>query len=373
MLTKEELFELKIEPPNPDILRAAGRKWDGISKPIDGLGDFEKVVARIAAIEGDIQPSIDKRAAVIFCADNGVVEEGISQAGSEITTAVAKALGAGISTACTLGRSAKVDVVPVDIGIDCSETIEGVMDLKVRKGTRNFLNGPALTKEEALLAIERGMELAVDLHKKGYRALATGEMGIGNTTTSAAVLSALLHIDSDAIVGRGSGLDDSGLMRKRDVVRQGLERYGFAATEAKSEDQVTDEARSGSDRLRTFDAVCALGGLDIAGLAGLCIGCAISHIPVVLDGVISSTAALVAEGLVPGVREYLIPSHEGREKGNLLALKALGLSSLIKGNMALGEGTGAIMLFPVLDVVMDYYLGGAKFDDYSIDEYKRFD
>ena len=372
MLTREELFELNIDPPDHDVFRAAGRKWDGISKPIDGLGDFEQVVARIAAIEGELQPAIDKRAAVIFCADNGVVKEGISQAGSEITAAVAKALGAGISTACTLGRSAKVDIVPVDIGIDCDEAIGGVMNLKVRKGTRDFLKEPAMTGDEALLAIERGMELAHSLHKKGYRVLATGEMGIGNTTTSAAVLSALLHIDSDTIVGRGSGLDDSGLMRKRDVVRQGLERYGFAAMEAKAEDQVPDEARSGSDRLRTFDVLCALGGLDIAGLAGLCIGCAISHIPVVLDGVISSTAALVAEGLVHGVREYLIPSHEGREKGNLLALKALGLSPLIKGNMALGEGTGAIMLFPVLDVVMDYYLGGAKFDDYSIDEYKRF-
>ncbi len=353
MLTKEKLFELKIEPPNPDILRAAGRKWDGISKPIDGLGDFERIVARIAAIEGDIQPSIDKRAAVIFCADNGIVEEGISQAGSEITAAVARALGSGISTACTLGRSAKVDVVPVDIGIACDEAIEGVMDLKVRKGTGSFLKEPAMTEGEALLAIERGMELAFDLHKKGYRVLATGEMGIGNTTTSAAVLSALLHIDSDEIVGRGSGLDDEGLNRKRNVVRQGLLKYGDAAG--------------------AIDILCSLGGFDIAGLAGLCIGCATNHMPVVLDGLISTTAALVAERVVSGVKDYLIPSHEGREKGNVLALEALGLTPLIKGNMALGEGTGAIMLFPVLDVVMDYYLGGAKFDDYSIDEYKRFD
>ena len=372
MLTKEKLFELKINPPDPDIFRAAGRKWDGISKPIDGLGDFEKVVARIAAIEGNIQPSIEKRAAVIFCADNGIVEEGISQTGSEITEAVAKALGAGISTACTLGRSAGVDVIPADIGIDCNEAIEGVMDLKVRKGTRNFLKEPAMTEGEALLAIERGMELASDQHKKGYSVLATGEMGIGNTTTSAAVLSALLHVDSDMIVGRGSGLDDEGLNRKRDVVRQGLMKYGFAPAEFESESQGMD-AVDGSDKIRTFDVLCSLGGLDIAGLAGLCIGCAISHIPVVLDGLISTTAALVAEGLVSGVKDYLIPSHEGREKGNVLALEALGLTPLIKGNMALGEGTGAIMLFPTLDVVMDYYLGGAKFDDYSIDEYKRFD
>ncbi len=365
MLTTKKLFELKIEPPDADIYLAARKKWDGISKPIDGLGDFEKFVARIAAIEGTLEPTIDKRAAVIMCADNGIVEEGVSQTGKEITTAVARALGAGISTACTLGRSARVDIVPVDIGIDCGELVDGVLDLKVRRGTRNFLNEPAMTPEEALLAIERGIYLAGDLAAKGYKVLATGEMGIGNTTTSCAVLSALLQIDSREIVGRGSGLDDAGLHRKMEAVKQGLEKYGYAG---KTWDN-SIEAR----KERALDILCNVGGLDIAGLSGLCIGDAINHIPVVLDGVISSTAALLAELLVPGVRDYLIPSHEGREKGNLMALKALLLSPLIKGNMALGEGTGAIMLFPLLDVVFDYYQGGAKFNDYRIDEYKRFD
>lgn len=364
MLTKEKLSEIKIEAPSADVYRAAKKKWDGISKPIDGLGDFEEVVARIAAIEGSIEPLIAKRAAVILCADNGIVEEGISQTGKEITKAVAEALGAGISTACTLGRAAGVDIVPVDIGIDHDGPIDGVMDLKVRKGTRNFLNEPALTAEEALLAIERGIELAEDLREKGYEVLALGEMGIGNTTTSAAVLSALLHIDSKEIVGRGSGLDDAGFERKREVVKLGLEKYRYEAAESEL---------VGDEKSRTLDILCSLGGLDLAGLAGVCIGCAKVHVPVVLDGVISTTAALLAECLVPGVKNILIPSHEGREKGNMLALEALGLTPLVKGNMALGEGTGAIMLFSLLDVVMDYYKRGAKFDDYKIDEYKRFD
>ncbi len=351
MLTREKLLELKIEPPTAEDYKAARAKWDGISKPIDGLGDFEKVVAKIAAIQGTVAPSIDRRAAVIMCSDNGVVEEGISQAGKEITKAVAVALGSGISTACTLGRSSKVDIVPVDIGIDCDEPIEGVLDLKVRKGTRNMAKEPAMIEEEALLAIERGMNLAKDLASKGYKAIATGEMGIGNTTTSAGVLSALLQVDSDVIVGRGSGLDDEGLSRKRDVVKAAVKRYG-----------------SGD----ALQLLTCLGGYDIAGLCGLCIGGAMNHLPVVLDGVISTTSALLAERLVPGVKEYLIPSHAGREKGNLMAIRELGLSPLIEGNMALGEGTGAIMLFPLLDVVMDYYLGGAEFSDYRIDEYKRF-
>ncbi|RKM59753.1 nicotinate-nucleotide--dimethylbenzimidazole phosphoribosyltransferase [Butyrivibrio sp. CB08] len=350
MLTREKLSKLNIEPPSAAIYQASRDKWDGISKPIDGLGDFEKVVARIAAIQGTVAPSLDKRAAVIMCSDNGVVEEGISQTGKEITKAVAAALGSGISTACTLGRSAKVDIIPVDMGIDCDETIDGVIDLKVRKGTRNFVKEPAMTEDETLLAIERGIELTKDLAAKGYKVIATGEMGIGNTTTSAGVLSALLHEDSEEIVGRGSGLDDAGLSRKREVVKAAVNKYGAGDA---------------------LEILACLGGYDIAGLCGLCIGAALSHLPVVVDGVISTTAALVAERLVPGVKEYVIPSHAGREKGNLMALGKLGLAPLIEGNMALGEGTGAIMLFPLLDVVMDYYLGGAEFSDYSIDEYKR--
>ncbi len=229
-----------------------------------------------------------------------------------------------------------------------------------------------MTEEEALLAIERGMALALELKEKGYEAIATGEMGIGNTTTSAAVLSALLHMDSEMIVGRCSGLDDEGLSRKKDVVKRGLGRYGYSC---KSQDDLKiGMVNSSPDDIQyAFDVLVNLGGLDIAGLCGLCIGAAKCHLTVVLDGLISTTAALVAEKLVPGVKDYFIPSHGGREKGNIMALKALGLEPLIEGNMALGEGTGAIMLFPLLDVVMDYYNNGARFDDYHIDEYKRFD
>lgn len=355
----KKLNELKIDKPDSTISSYIKGCWDSVSKPIDGLGDFEELVCRIGAIQRCREPQTSKRAAIIFCADNGIVEEGVSQSGKDITLSVARALGNGISSACSLGRHAGADIVPVDIGIDSEEVIPGVRAMKVTKGTRNFLKEPAMTYEEALSGIEKGQNLVKELSDSGYRIIATGEMGIGNTTTSAAVLSGILGYSDGNLAGRGAGLSDSGLDRKRQVIRQALSKYSF--------DGISDEKE------RAFEILRTLGGFDIAGLVGSFIGGAMCHIPMVTDGVISSTAALVAEILVPGVKDYLIPSHRGREEGNCLALDKLGLKPYIDGNMALGEGTGALMLFPLLDMVMDYYEHGARFADYSIEEYKRFD
>ncbi|WP_035766833.1 nicotinate-nucleotide--dimethylbenzimidazole phosphoribosyltransferase [Butyrivibrio sp. NC2002] len=358
MLTKELLFRLKIQKPDVTYYEQCKKAWDGLSKPLDGFGDFEDLICTLAAIEGTYFPRVENRAAVIFCADNGIVEEGVSQCGQDVTFAVAKALGSGISTANTLGKSAKVDVIPVDVGIASSEDIYGIKYAKINNGTRNFLKEPAMVSAEVCLAIETGMNLVKELKGRGYDILATGEMGIGNTTTSAAVLSAILRIDSDEITGRGAGLDDEGLLRKKAVIREGISKYDF--------DSISDEKE------RAFNILMCLGGLDIAALCGLIIGCGIYHVPVVLDGIISSTAAVVAEKLVQGAANFCIASHRGREVGNMLALKALGLKPYIDGDMALGEGTGAIMLFPLIDLANDYFVKGAKFSDYSIDEYKRF-
>ncbi|SFC55100.1 nicotinate-nucleotide--dimethylbenzimidazole phosphoribosyltransferase [Butyrivibrio sp. YAB3001] len=357
MLDFKSLTEIKIEKPDFLCGEIIKKCWDSVSKPIDGLGDFENLICRIGAIQRRNTPDISKRAALIFCADNGIVEEGVSQSGKEITLSVAKALGSGISSACHLGRFAKVEVIPVDVGIDSSENISGVVNKKVARGTRNFLKDPAITKEETILAIDAGISEVKELSEKGYRIIATGEMGIGNTTTSTAVLCAMLGIDV-GVTGRGAGLSDEGLGRKKRVIQEGISRYSF--------DKINEPKE------RAFEILRCVGGLDIAALAGAFIGGAIYHIPMVLDGVISSAAALVAEALLPGVKYYLIPSHKGREKGNELALNALGLSPFLNGNMALGEGTGAIMLFPTLDMVMDYYEHGARFEDYNIDKYERF-
>ena len=345
------MFEIKIEKPDNTVYKKAKQNWDAISKPLDGLGDFEELICRISAILGDEYPDITKRAAVIFCADNGIVEEGVTQSDKSITLAVAKALGSGKSTANRLCAFAGVTPVPVDIGISCDEEIPGVRNMKLCRGTRNFLHEPAMTEKEAFSAIEKGMDIVKELAGIGYSIIATGEMGIGNTTTSTAILCSLLGLDIDEVTGRGAGLDDAGLLKKKQVIKIAVNKYGGQSA---------------------FDILRSVGGLDIAGLAGLYIGGAIHHVPIVVDGVISAAAAVVAEALIPGAKNYMIPSHAGRGRLMSYALSSLGLKPYINGNMALGEGSGAIMLFPILDMVMDYYKNGSVFDDYGIEKYKRF-
>ncbi len=358
MLTKELLFKLKIQEPGEIYYNECKKVWDGLSKPLDGFGDFEGLICKIASIQGGYFPKVSNRAAVIFCADNGIVEEGISQCGRDVTFAVARALGRGISSANTLGNSVNADIIPVDIGIASEDDIYGIKYAKINYGTRNFIKEPAMVKEEVCLAIETGINLAQELKAKGYDILAAGEMGIGNTTTSTAVLSAILGIDSDDITGRGAGIDDEGLRRKKNVIKEGISKYDF--------DSISDE------RERVFNILMCLGGLDIAGMAGLFIGCGIYHVPIIIDGLVSSTAAVVAEKLISGAKNYMIASHKGRERGNETALNYLGLKPYMNGNMALGEGTGALMMFPFIDMMYDYFKKGAKFSDYNIEEYKRF-
>lgn len=359
----EELISIKIDAPDKSVYKTVKAEWDHISKPLDGLGDFEELICKIAAIRGTENPTIKKRAEIVFCADNGIIEEGVSQSTKEITKSVAMALGSGISSACTLARFANVDVIPVDVGIDSVDKIDGVRNMKVRKGTRNFLLEPAMTYEETLKAIECGINLVKELSDQGYEIISTGEMGIGNTTTSAAVLSQVLRIDSDKVTGRGAGLDDIGFSRKKQVIKEAGEKYNFDACPKEIDDP---------EKNRIFTILRTLGGLDIAALTGSFIGAAICRVPIVIDGVISATAALVAERLVHGVKDYVIASHSGREAGCMAVLKELGLSAYLNGNMALGEGTGALMLFPVLDMVLDFYNNAAKFSDYKIEEYKRY-
>lgn len=378
-MTKDELFELKISSYNQEEYKKSKRIWDNFAKPLDGFGDFEEVVSKINAIQG---LDIEKRAAVIFCADNGVVEEGVTQCGCDVTRMVAESLGAGISTACVLGKSASVDIIPVDIGIRGTAKIEGVLDKKIAEGTRNFLKEPAMSEEQAIEAINVGIDMVRELKDKGYRIIAAGEMGIGNTTTSAAVLSALLHIEPERVAGRGAGLDDKGFEKKVEVINLGIQKYsdGFGKDDLylngvyrSNEFETFQNNVSGIRRKESaLHTLYSLGGLDIAGLVGLFIGGAIYNVPIVLDGVITSAAAVCAELLVPGVRDYIIPSHSGREAGNEVALSFLGLKSYINGNMALGEGTGAIMLFPLLDTIFAYYKNGADFSSYKMDAYKRF-
>lgn len=354
-----DLYNITIDKPDARIHDQVRANWDAVSKPIDGLGDFEELICRIGAIRREAYPDVSHRCAVVMCADTHITEEGVSQCDSHVTIDVAGCLGRNESTVCVMAAQADAEVYAVDIGIDADEHIPGVMDMKVRKGARNFLKEPALTVSEVLEAVDDGILLVKDLAGKGYSLIATGEMGIGNTTTATALLCALAHMNPDGLTGRGAGLDDAGLVRKKAVIRQGLKLY--------------EKDNAGADRQRAVNMLTDLGGLDIAGLAGLYIGGALQHIPIVIDGLISAVAALAAEMIVPGVKEYMIPSHAGREKGTMQVLELLGFTPLINGNMALGEATGAVMLIPLIDMVLALYKDGIRFTDAGIDAYERYD
>ena len=341
-----------------EIYEAVKKRWDSIAKPIDGLGDFEDIICKIGSICKTVRPSVKKKALVVMCADNGIVKEGVSQCGSEVTYRVASALGAGTSTANVMAAEAGVKIIPVDIGIDHDGEITGVRNMKIRRGTRDFLEERALTEEEASLAIDTGKRIVTELAKDGCDIIATGEMGIGNTTTATALLCLITGADPGALTGRGAGLSDEKLKSKISVVRRAVELYS-ADTPDVTKDQV-------------FKYLCDIGGLDIAAMCGMYIGGMECGIPVVIDGLISAVAALLADMICPGCRKVMIPSHSGRETGLRLVLDKLGLKPFLNGNMALGEGTGAIMMFKLLDSALYLYDHGAVFEDNGIKEYERY-
>ena len=361
-MTSKDLFSIHIDRPDPGNLKMSQEKWDSIAKPIDGLGTLEELISRIAAAQGNVCPDITRKAVIIMCADNGVFEEGVSQTEQKVTYDVACLMGARRSSVGRMAKGYPVDFYVYDIGINSEETPDGVICAKIRRGTENFTKAPAMQLQECLDAVRTGIDAVGICKENGCGILATGEMGIGNTTTSTALLCALKGLDPKTCTGRGAGLTDSGLRRKIEAIREGLRihRGEKAGTEITTKEEV-------------LEALRCLGGLDIAGLAGVFIGGAVYGVPVVIDGFISAIAALIAEKLVPGCRDYMLASHMGREKGMERILEELSLKPVIHADLALGEGTGAILLFPMLDMAMSLYLEGTAFEETQIGQYERFE
>jgi nicotinate-nucleotide--dimethylbenzimidazole phosphoribosyltransferase len=346
--------DIKILPADAEAMARAKKRWDSVSKPKNSLGDLEELIVRIAGAQGTENIDISRRVAVVFAADNGIVAERIAQSSPDLTAGVAVHIANGRGNINTMGRAAGCDVICVDVGIDSRylpARPREMVDLHVMDGTRNFLEGTAMSDAEARKAFRAGLLMSDRISEKGIGIAAAGEMGIGNTTTSAAVIAALLNIEPREIVGRGAGLDDIGLARKIEVVRRGLLGFGLTAGDG----EVSPE--------NAWRVLCAVGGLDIAAMAGFYTGCASHHIPVVLDGLISAAAALAAVYMNKNVRDYLIASHIGREAGTSAVLSELGLKAVLHADMALGEGTGAVLLFPLLDVMAAEYNSALTFDD----------
>lgn len=334
--------------------KACKAHWDTIGKPLNSLGVLEKLIAQIGGIQHTTQVSIDKRAVVVLCADNGVVQEGVTQTDSSITALNAKSIAEGHACINAFARYAKADVLAVDVGINTDEDCPALLRRKAAHGTGNIAQGPAMSAEEAKQSIQTGIDLVRMCKEKGYQILCTGEMGIGNTTTSSAMASVLLNKEVESVTGRGAGLSAQGLEKKITVIKQAI-------------------ARNHPNKDDALDILTKLGGLDIAGMCGMFLGGEIHHIPIIIDGFISCVAALTAQRLSPGCRDFMLASHVGKEPACRIILEELATPACITADLALGEGSGAVALLPLLDMALNVYRQSKTFENLNMTAYTYFD
>ncbi len=324
-------------------------RWDNVAKPLHSLGRLEDLIAQIAGIQETADVQLLPRCVLVFCGDHGVVEEGVTQSGQEVTAAVAGAVVDGTANV-NLMAEGLADVFAVDMGM--ARDVTGTLARKTAYGTNNMTKGPAMTREQAEAAVRAGMELVGEMKEKGYRMAAVGEMGIGNTTASTALCCALLHLSPEEVTGRGAGLSDAGLLRKRCAIEAAL-----LLNQPDSEDPM--------------DVLCKVGGFEIAGMAGAFLGGMVYRMPIVMDGVISAVSALLAARLCPEAKAFMIPSHMSREPAAKRILNELDLRPILHADMALGEGTGAVALFPLLDMAYRVYAGVHTFGHLGIEAYEE--
>ena len=351
-MTETELKTLLsgITPPDEAARAAAHAHWAGLAKPLGGLGALETLLEDAAALTGSAALDVSRRAVLVLCSDNGVVAQGVSQTDQSVTRAVAENLAARRTSVCQMARTAHCDVVPVDMGM-AGDPVPGVADCRIAAGTADFTQGPAMTRAQAVEAVGRGIRLVQEQKAAGVQLLATGEMGIGNTTTSSAVAAVLLGQPVERMTGRGAGLSDEGLARKVDAICRGILR---------NEPDPTDP----------LDVLAKLGGFDLAGLCGVFLGGALEGVPVVMDGFISGVAALCAVRLCPAAAKAVFASHCSSEPAARLVLDALGKAPLLTAGLHLGEGTGAVASLPLWDMALAVYGGCYSFADGGIEPYK---
>lgn len=340
----------QIAPPDEHARKRANDRWNSIAKPIAGLGMLETAVEQIAAIQGTESVDISKRAVVVMCADNGVVCEGISQSMPDVTTAVANNIARNASSVCAMAKPAGAQVVGVDVGMLTPANDDRIWDYSVARGTGNIAVGPAMSPGQTAQAIAAGIEVSRRLKEQEFNLLCTGEMSIGNTTTSSAMAAVLLDLPVEQVTGRGAGLSDAGLERKVNVIKQAIQ-----ANEPDPQD--------------AFDVLRKLGGFDIAGLVGLFIGAGINRIPTVIDGYISAIAAYVATQLCPNCQPFLLASHMSTEPATVALFDRLNMHPIILAGLHLGEGTGAVLLPPILDSALGLY-NGTTFSETGIEAYE---
>ena len=331
-----------------NVQQQARKRWDSIAKPLHSLGLLEDLVVRIAGTQGTPDVRIDRRCALVFCGDHGVVRKGVSQAGSEVTALVAKSIAEGTGNINLMASSANADVLAVDMGM--LTRVPGTMDRHVGSGTADITEGPAMSREQAEKAVAAGIDMMKTLSEQGYRIAVIGEMGIGNTTAASAVTSVLLGLPPEEVTGRGAGLSDAGLRRKIAAIRRAVEVNRPDADDP-------------------MDVLAKLGGFELAGMAGAYLGGLKYHIPTIPDGMIPAASALLASRMNSEVTDTLLPGPVSKEPADRLILDSLGLEPVICAQTALGEGTGGILLLPMLDMALKVYHGPHTFEALKMEAY----
>ncbi|MDO4862641.1 MAG: nicotinate-nucleotide--dimethylbenzimidazole phosphoribosyltransferase [Ruminococcus sp.] len=329
---------------------AAKQRWDSIAKPLGSFGLLEEMVQKIAAVHGTADVDISARTAVIMCGDHGVVSEGVTQCGQEVTAECAKAIAEGRSNVNALASAYNVRVMAVDVGIAQDVECDRLIRRKTVRGTRNIAVEGAMTAAETEAAIVAGLDTAGELASSGTKLIITGEMGIGNTTPAAAIASVLLELPPEKVTGRGAGLSSAGLQKKVAIVKRAIE--------------VNLPSRD-----KPLELLQKLGGAEIAAMTGLFLGGTYYRVPVVIDGVISAAAAAIACALQPICCEYMLASHCSGEPAGEGLLAYCGLTAPINAGLRLGEGTGGVLLVPLLDGALALYRDSHRFDETNIERY----
>ena len=339
-------FISAVSPLDDAAMAAARERQAQLAKPPGSLGRLEELSVQVAGITGKVHNRIEKKHLLVFAADNGVVAEGVSSAPQSVTLMQTINLTRHKTGASTLCRHFGCEITVCDVGVNADIREPAVLNRKIAYGTQNIVHGPAMTRQQAVQAILTGIELAQNTNADVF---GIGEMGIGNTTTSAAVLSVLLDAEVEAVTGRGGGITDESFLKKKQVIKDAI-------------------AINQPDKNDVIDVLAKVGGFDIAAMCGAFIGTAVAHRPVVIDGFISAVAALCACKLCSNVKGYLIPSHASYEIGYKLAMDAMELQPLFLLGMRLGEGSGCPLAFEILDAACTVINDMATFDQAGIDD-----
>lgn len=343
------MIDIVIPPPDAEAMARARARQDSLAKPPHSLGKLEDISVKIAGITGRVFNPVVKRRVLIFCSDNGIAREGVASAPQSVTLSQTINFTRSLTGAAVLAKHFGAELDVIDVGIDADFTCPGVRDRKVARGTRSFAREPAMTREQCLRAMAAGVEAARRAKAEGVDIVGVGEMGIGNTSTSSAVLSALLNLPASETVSRGAGLNDDAYRLKIALIDKALARWH-------------------PDPADPVDVIARVGGFDIAAMCGAFLGAASQRLPAVIDGFISAVAALCACRINPLCADYLFPSHLSRERGCALAMDAMGLRPMLALDMRLGEGSGCPIAFEIIAAAESVIQNMATFREAAIDD-----